>query len=168
MTNAKDICIPVSTSSTHRPEQPPIPRGNQGPGTIRTPPGFVGGSARSVNRLKSLGFDPIERLVVRHKELLDELEYQKQRRKGTIVELQGNGKPRAFVIEHLLMVHDKLITIEKELLRYGYGRVPEAEKPEAPKLPSLTIQLTKEGDKYVLNEDNFGPQADEQPDAPWD
>jgi len=171
MTSSKDIVFPVSTSSTRVPEQPPILRGNKGPGTARTPPGFFAGSGRSVARLKQLGFDPIERLVIRHDELSQELEYQKKRRSGEIIELRGDGKPKAFVMEHLLGVHDKLIAIERELLRYGYGRVPEVSEAERPKLPPLTIQLTKAGDKYVLNEDNFGPSTEEQPQgdpAPWD
>jgi hypothetical protein len=169
MTGVNGIVFPVSKNSPHTTEQPPIKPGNQGV-SLRTPPGFVGGSGRSVARLKQLGFDPIERLVVRHQELTAELELQKKKRDGTVIELRADGKPKAFVMDHLLGLHDRLTAIEKELLRYGYGRVNEGEAPEKPKGSSLVINLTKKGDSYVLNEDAFAPQTDEQPDGmpPWD
>ena len=150
------------------------PKDVPGRGSLRAlaKPIILPGSSRSIARLKQLGFDPMERLVIRHRELTEELEYQKKRRSGAIVELRQDGKPRAFVLESMLAIHDKLIAIEKELLRYNYGRVPETGAEDKPPKPSLTIELTKKGETYVINDDDFAPIRDPQgpqdDEAPWD
>lgn len=116
-------------------------------------------SPKSVRRLEMLNFDPISKLVERHSALTKELEYQEKRRKNEIVELTGSGKARAFMMDHLLMIHTQLFTIEKELLRYGYGRVPEQGMIENTRTAPLVINLTQKGEKYVVND--YGPQSED-------
>jgi hypothetical protein len=117
-------------------------------------------SPKSVRRLEMLNFDPITKLVERHSALTKELEYQEKRRKNEIVELTGSGKARAFMMDHLLMIHSQLFTIEKELLRYGYGRVPEQGMVENTRTAPLVINLTKKGEQYIVND--YGPSSGEE------
>jgi len=161
MIDPKGISFSVSKNLSPVPEQPAIRRGNQGVQPKRIPPNFINGSNRSIERLKQLGFDPIERLVIRHRELTAELEHQKSLRSGAVVELRQDGKAKAFVFDNLLGCHDRLTAIERELLRYGYGRVPEVAEPEKQKVPALTINLTKKGETYIVNSDEFGTDSDD-------
>ncbi len=124
--------------------------------------GSRGPSQKSVRRLEMLGFDPITKLVDRHTALTKELEYQEKRRKNEVLELTSSGKVRAFVMDHLMMLHQQLFAIEKELLRYGYGRVPENGAPEAQRVLPLVVNLTRKGEQYVVND--YGPRTDEDMD----
>jgi len=115
-----------------------------------------GPAQKSVKRLAMLGFDPISKLVDRHSALTKELEYQEKRRKNEIIELTTSGKARAFMMDHLMLIHNQLFAIEKELLRYGYGRVPETSVVEDRRVAPLVVNLTKKGEQYVVND--YGPQ----------
>jgi hypothetical protein len=133
----------------------PMPRG----GSIAGVPKYNRGGPRSVARLKNLNFDPIGELVAKYKKLEEEIQYQEKLRSNSIVELNANGRPRAYRAEQHYALYDKLITISDKLLRYNYGRVPELVE-EQQKVPMpLIVNLTKKGDKYVVNEE------DEQPDG---
>ena len=130
-------------------EQPSIPSGSV-KGTYI--PKYVGAAGRAARRLKNLEYDPIARLVHQYSVLQEELKYQENLRSGKIVELNATGKPRAFRAEILLSIHDKLITIAEKLLRYGYGRIPELNVLESRAPKPLMINLTREGETYVIND----------------
>lgn len=122
---------------------------------------FQKGAKRSQERLKRLYYDPIEKLVNDYKEIEDEIEYQKKIRSGQIVELTATGKPRPYRPELHHALYDKKINIAKELLRYGYARVPEVLETMDTTPKSLVVNLTKKGETYEVNkeqpqqEDNF-------------
>lgn len=136
-------------------------------GGVPNRPRYAAGSSRSVARLKHLEFDPIKKLVDVYKELEAEVEYQKGLRDGTVIELMANGRQRAYRAEVHHALYDRLTTIGKELLRYGYGRVPEVGDGNTPKASKpLVINLTGRGQQVVVNppsDDSGQPEIDD-----WD
>lgn len=113
----------------------------------------VAGSKRSQERLRELNFDPIERLVRQYEQLEAELTYQECLRDGTITELKSDGKPRAYRAEIHMSIYDKLVAIGDKLLRYKYGRVPETQIMEHKDRMPLVVNLTKQGDTYIINDE---------------
>ena len=90
---------------------------------------FLNGSKKSKVRLAQLGFDPIERLVLLYKKLESEDEYWSKVREASLVkELDSEGNVKK-VHRYSGMAHSTVLTqmakISNDLLRYGYGRVPE-------------------------------------------
>lgn len=108
---------------------------------------------KSVNTLRRLGFDPIRKLVRRHEEIEEEVVYQRKLRSGEVVELTSSGKPRAFRAEILLALYQQLINIEKELLVYGYSKVPNDDN-EKPALPPMVMNLHKTNQTFLVNLNN--------------
>jgi hypothetical protein len=141
-----------------KPPVPDFPVVNQ-PSMRMPSTGIRGPAPKSVRRLEMLKFDPISRLVDRHASLSKELEYQEKRRRNEVIELTTSGKARAFMMDHLMMIHNQLFAIEKELLRYGYARVPENTVETAQKVAPLVINLTSKGGQYVIND--YAPQINE-------
>lgn len=127
-------------------DQQPTGRLPAKPGSI-----FRAGTRRSVGRLAQLGFDPIGELVAKYRKLEAELERQEQIRNGEIVELGASGKARAYRPEIHHEIYNKLLLISKELLRYGYGRVPETQIIEENRTPSFVVNLTAPGQKYIVS-----------------
>jgi hypothetical protein len=127
--------------------QPELPRG-------RTPgkPVYALGAKRSVARLKALGYDPIGSLVDKYNELEDELKRQKKIRSNELVELTASGRPRAYNPETLMAIYEKQINIAQNLLRYGYGRVPENTLETPKTVKPMIVNLTKKGETYVVND----------------
>jgi hypothetical protein len=123
---------------------------------------MMGGSTRSVARLKQLNYDPIGELVNKYRKLEDEITYQEKLRSNAIVELNASGKPRAYRAEQHYALYDKLINISEKLLRYRYGRVPETPDNDVKPPSPLVINLTKKGETYIVNEEQ------EQPDRPFE
>jgi hypothetical protein len=120
-----------------------------------------GATAKSKQRLEELDFDPIGELVASYRKLQKEIEYQENIRTGKLVELRSDGKPRAYRAEVHLGLYDKINVISKELLRYGYGRVPEAETNTGIAPRPLIVNLTARGEQYVIND----AQDDEDDDS---
>jgi hypothetical protein len=116
--------------------------------------------ARSVQRLRALDFDPLEELVRVYKELRFEVERQEKIRTGEVQELGPTGRVRAYRAEVHHALYDKMIAIGDKLMRYGYARIPETLIVDEPERPGLTINLTKEGDTYVIG------GGDDDGDAP--
>jgi hypothetical protein len=114
---------------------------------------YHGGSQRSQQKLAELGFDPIEQLVDKYLKLEAELAYQEAIRDGSIVPLRADGKIRAYNPEVHMAIYDKLNAVSDKLMRYKYGRVPETAIVENREKPPLVINLSKEGEQYVINED---------------
>jgi len=115
---------------------------------------YVRGAARSVAKLRTLQFDPISELVSQYRKLQEELTYQERLRSGAIVELNANGKPRSYRVDAHLSIYDKLREIGKELLRYGYGRVPELNVLEQRAPMPLIVNLTKKGEVFTINDNS--------------
>lgn len=111
-----------------------------------------GGSVKSKQRLEELDFDPIGELVASYRKLQKEIAYQEDIRTGKLVELRADGRPRAYRAEVHLGLYDKINMISKELLRYGYGRVPEAETNTGSTAKPLIVNLTARGEQYVIND----------------
>jgi hypothetical protein len=110
------------------------------------------GSSRSRQRLAQLDFDPIGELVEKYRKLEKELQWWEDIRDGRVVALLNNGKERAYSADTHMAIYDKLLTVGDKLLRYGYGREPEAVQEEEKKVPSLVINLTKQGEKFVMDD----------------
>lgn len=119
------------------------------------------GGPRSQRRLQDLGFDPIGELVENYHKLKLEIEHQEQIRDGVRVELTLKGTPKAYRPEIHHALYDRAINIAKELLRYGYGRVPEINVVETKTPQALIVNLTKKGEQYVVNEDDSQPAIDD-------
>lgn len=130
--------------------QPPIPKRVVGEDTKTKR--FFAGSKKSQIRLKQLYFDPIEELVNQYRLLSAEVDRQEKIRNREIIELTTTGKERAYRAEIHHALFDKMTKIAGELLRYGYGRVPELNVTENRAPASLVVNLTKKGDQYVVNE----------------
>lgn len=113
---------------------------------------YHAGKPRSVRRLKTLAFDPIGELVTNYRRIEAEIAYQEKIRSGEVVELLPSGKPRSYRPEVHQGLYDKLIAIGKELLRYGYGRVPETTIVEEKKPMPLIVNLSKDGETYTVND----------------
>lgn len=130
---------------------------NRQPPDARVPgraPSLFRGGVRSVNRLRDLKFDPIGELVKQYRKLQDEIVHQEQIRDGVRIELNLSGKPKAYRPEVHHALYDRSIKIAQELLRYGYGRVPEVSLVEQKAPQALIVNLTKKGEQYVVNEDD--------------
>jgi hypothetical protein len=108
---------------------------------------------KSKIKLNSLGFDPIEQLVIQYEKLKKEVEYYEGWRDGTIVPLTSTGKTRTYNAEVHMAVYDRLIKISESLLRYGYGRVSETSIVENKNIAPLVINLHKEGEVYQIGGD---------------
>ena len=118
------------------------------------------GAKRSQAKLKKLGFDPITTLVMCYNDLVYEIARQDMLRAGKVVELTGKGTPRAYRSEVHHALYDKIIVIAKELLRYGYGRVPETLLDDTKKKAApLIVNTTKEGEVYRINDDFMPDEA---------
>ena len=141
---------------------PLVPRGKS-VGSVS----FGFGRKKSTARLRELDFDPIKNLVDTYKEVEAEVEYQRKMRTGEIVELSTTGKPRAYRAEVHHALLDKKIAIGDKLMRYAYGRVPENEEESKPSPPALVVQLTKEGETYVINESQNPSEDVESDDDNW-
>jgi len=120
-------------------------------GRERKPVRFMRGARASIARLEELGFDPIRELVNTYDRILGELAYQEQMREGIVVEIRGDGKPRAYRAEVHHALYDRMIKVATELTRYGYGRVPEGIIIEPGSVPSLIIELSDGEDKITIN-----------------
>lgn len=127
-------------------EQPP-----NKPLRIPSKPNYVRGAQRSVRRLAQLGFDPIGELVKQYRAIEKEIDYQGKLRTGEVKEMTTSGSIRAYRHDVTLQLQDKLVNIGKELLRYGYGRVPEINVVEEAQAPSFVVNLTAPGQTYVVS-----------------
>ena len=127
-----------------------LPSGARGRSVGSVNYGF--GGKKSTARLRELDFDPIKALVDTYKKVAKEVDRQEMIQDGRMVELNAQGKPRAYRPEVHHSLFDKQINIGDKLLRYMYGRVPDegSAPPMAP--PSLVVQLTGKGETYVINE----------------
>jgi len=123
------------------------------------------GSISAAEKLRSLGFDPIEVMVRTYKEVCKEAEIQAGMRDGRIVRLKADGNPRQYVPEVHMAVIDRQIAIGEKLLRYGYARVPETNDLNIGLTPSLNITLHDTDETFILNgnQEQLGYEHDDQP-----
>ena len=118
---------------------------------LAVPKGKTSSERLSFKRLKELDFDPMGELVHKYKKLEAELTYQELIREGRITEYTTSGKAKAYNAERHMAIYDRLIAIGDKLLRYQYGRIPEKSIVDDKRRNPLTINLSKEGDTFQLN-----------------
>jgi hypothetical protein len=127
-------------------EQPKIGVGGN---NLKNTPSNTKLTKQSVRRLAELEFDPIERAV----RLYDQLEM-------AIYEMKfnddGTEKSRYNAIAYAQLMNAKAKVIN-DLMRYGYGRVPETTMVEHTELPPLIIRTTKPGDEEDYDVEPEGP-----------
>lgn len=114
------------------------------------------GSVKSQRRLSILKFDPIEEKVKLYRKIMAEIERMECIRAGTIVELYGPGhrlagKEKTFKQEDLNALLANADKCVNDLLRYGYGRVPELVDEKTKVVPPMMIELSREGEVYIPN-----------------
>jgi len=125
-----------------RPSQQPfcerLPRMNSQPkfGAIRAP-NKTKKTDDSVNRLKKLGFEPIEQLVLLHERLEREHEYHCSLRDGTNT---GPVRVRYSLVAHTALL-SQLEKVASQLLRYRWARVSETVVLDTGELPAFNIHL---------------------------
>jgi hypothetical protein len=108
---------------------------------------------KALYKLDEIGFDPIEELVRTYVKVYKEIRYYEDWRDGRIVPLTASGKARIYSGSSELAhsnLHDKLIKISTELLRYKYGRIPEGINFEPNGAPPLTINLSSDQKSYEI------------------
>ena len=105
--------------------------------------------------MAELDFDPIRKLIESYQKLTEEVALMEQIREGSLVQLTKSGGVLKYSPRLHFELYDRLINISEALLRYRYARVSEAIIEEGKnKRASLVVQLTQEGDKFVIgNED---------------
>ena len=105
---------------------------------------------RSVRKLRELAYDPIEKMVQLYERLVDEEALWARVRSGieTTLITGDDGKIRS--IRYSAVAHAAVLAqmnkVNSDLLRYGYGRVPETVNFDTPALPPMFIQLVEEGE----------------------
>jgi GTP cyclohydrolase I len=105
---------------------------------------FASGRLQAQERLTELNFDPMTQLVATHQELLNEIEMMRNLREREIEQgIFGDKKEGSrFSQFYYQSLFDKITNIEKELLRYGYSRVPETMNIREEKDLPIVIQLS--------------------------
>ncbi len=110
---------------------------------------YHAGSERSKDRLRQLRYDPIGELVEEHHKLTAAIKREEDIRDGIIVRLNPNtAKVMVWHPELYIKLTEQKIRIAEQLLRYGYGRVPEVNVLETSTIPPLIINTTKKGEVY--------------------
>jgi len=115
-------------------------------GSLRERKRFIASAANSVDRLKTLGFDPIEKLVRTYEILERQHEWMLVLQNGSAQQLGADGKKvkthRYSSVAHSKVL-EQMVSVCEKLLRYMYGRVPETININADNKKSMTIMLTK-------------------------
>ena len=115
---------------------------------------LIAGSRRSRKRLEELNFDPIEKLVRLYEELQTEEQYWRNLRNVSSVQVIGDDGKRKKTVRYSAMAHStvwaQMEKVANDLLRYGYGRVPESLNINTPNASPLSIGLSGEKAKSVI------------------
>jgi hypothetical protein len=107
------------------------------------------GGKSSIERLRELGFDPIEALVEAFKEIDQECKAQANIRDKKIVRLNKDGSTKAYSADFHMACVQRRADIADKLLPYGFSKVaPEGDNDF---LPELHIHLSGKDEKFVLN-----------------
>ena len=114
---------------------------------------YHSGSERSKDKLRTLRYDPIEKLVNEHNYYTELLTREEKVRDGLIVNLNPNtGKVLIWRPDFMMKLLELRQNVADKLLRYGYGRVPETNTLETQTIPPLIINTTKKGEVYHTGE----------------
>jgi len=123
----------------------PVPPNNTGVRLFKT---YQSGSTRSQQRLNQLKHDPILKLVKAYWKLEAELKRQEDLRDAPeVIALDENGKrvkapKNRYSPDVHMRCYEQMIKVNESLMRYGYGRVPEASSGLETPISPLTIELT--------------------------
>jgi hypothetical protein len=110
---------------------------------------FNAGSQRSQQRLKELNYDPIGEKVRKYWELEEMIKEELLFKTGAKIRIShATGKPMNWYPDFLGKLYDQQLKVAADLLRYGYGRVPEINITEDRKVPPLLIQTTSDMATY--------------------
>lgn len=104
------------------------------PELFKLPAEFIINPHKSVNKLESLQFDPIAKLVILHDKIGDQI---------FNMMWDNDGEPRKYsqvAVATLLTIQSK---ISSDLLRYGYSRVSETTVIEQSTHRPMQIVLTR-------------------------
>lgn len=109
----------------------------------------------SVDKLDTLGFDPIEAMVKQYERMNAEIERQYLVQTGELVLLRADGKPKAYSAEYHMALIERASNLSEKLLRYGYARVDEKSEGGQIVTPVLNIHLSdRPGDVFTLTPDD--------------
>jgi len=105
-------------------------------------------SRKSTEVLESIGFDPIEQLVVIYDEIVAELVHQDKWKNGEVQPLDANGRYLKYSPRLHMEIYDRLITISEKLLSYGYAKVQDEGviHPNA----TMVVNLHEEGTSFFI------------------
>ena len=136
-----------------------LPMGPAGGFSAKT---FRSGSKRSQRRLKSLDFDPIEKLTKLYQRLEQEDQYMcNLRHVDSVKELNPDGtikKTHKYSGVAHMAVFGHMEKVASDLLRYDYGRVPEIIPTSSANTTPMYIQLTEKEAPPIM----IVPKADEE------
>lgn len=106
-------------------------------------------SQKSVQKLRQLGFDPIEKMVDLYQKITKEIEKMDKLNTNNTAFTTMTGERRTrfsgVAYANLIAIQQKIIA---DLMRYGYARVSETIIMTPQATAPLTIMLTKEGDVF--------------------
>jgi hypothetical protein len=101
-------------------------------------------SSKSVAKLRQLGFDPIDVMVALYRKLQKEEQRLVMIRDNTMV---GTYQKYSSIAHAQIL--SQMRDIANDLMRYGYGRVPETVNVENHSATPLTIVMTPAGGNFV-------------------
>lgn len=104
----------------------------------------------SVERLASLGYDPLTRMIKQLIKLEEEIETQEGIRDGRIKRLRQDGNERAYSPQFHMSLVQQAAALNEKILRFGYARVSETVQVEH-KAPELKINLFSSNETFTLN-----------------
>jgi hypothetical protein len=110
---------------------------------------FHAGSERSQKRLGELNYDPIGELVEQYHEICRLIASEMAWKEGRETRLNAKGQERVFHHDFLDKLLDKKERIANNLIRYGYGRVPEIGVVEEKQVVPFVVNLSSKSVKEI-------------------
>lgn len=107
---------------------------------------YRAGGVKSQLRLDELGFDPIGELVMLYRQLQNEDKLMCSLRDGTWRPLNDDGRVQRYSSMAHMALLSQLEKVASQLLRYGYGRVPETIIVDEKNHTPLVIKLIGNND----------------------
>ena len=124
---------------------------------------YTPGGPSSVQKLRDLGFDPLEALVEAYHEIDAECKMQSKIRDKELVRLKADGKAAQYSADFHMQCIERRSNIADKLTRYGYARVPETTDLNIG-LPSLSINLTDTNEGFTINAQETGSEDGDEED----
>ena len=103
---------------------------------------YRAGSIKSQDRLNELQFDPMLEMILLYRKLQEEDRVMCQIRDGSTVFYNDDGRVIRYSAHAHVALQANMQKITADLLRYGYGRVPETITVDEQVTGGLIINLT--------------------------